>query len=698
MRKLARPGRPRSRSASSPRTSASASGTCRRSGRVRATSASSARAWPACQASAGVVAVSASRAAVSPVTHAASGRSPDRSASAAPSRSTNSARRPSRSTSPDSTSSSGSAVPSQLLALHRDAEQQPVQPRGPGVLREPVEPVRAAVRGRQPPPDPGTGDEVAQPVQVVAVEAEAAADRARGEQVEHLGRREPGVGELQQAPGDVEQRVHLPQRTVGEPDRQPVAGVAGSTLGIEPERRRHQRSEGLDVRAGDEDVARLQRRVGGEQAEHDLAEHLDLAVRAVAGVHRRPTGRPGRARGRPRAPGRRARRVAGAAAASPAASSAPGWCVSTPGRPASRSCSSRTSRPSAASSGWRGELGGGIGAARGHAHGHRRDAVPQGGGGVRQPQVHVAVAGEGGEHGQVVRGQAGGAEQRQPLRQGAARGVALAARRPPWRAAPRGSGTPIRARRRPPQLRLPAQVRGHVRVVARAPGVEQLGPVGGVGVEQARRGARPRRTGCAPAPGGRPAGRTTAGPRRCRRPPGAATPPGRGATGRRRRTTPVAPSTAAATTSPGAGKATCAHTPSPRPDAVPSRCARRCASQRSIPRAGTATTSAVNGSAGGSARTSASASARVSARSARCRCSTASPTVRDGAGFAAPSSGRALPRCSVLTFHAVQPRASPRRLRAVRGARRAVVHKPTATCGDRPPGFPHDRAILAPNG
>jgi len=35
----------------------------------------------------------------------------------------------------------------------------------------------------------------------------------------------------------------------------------------------------------------------------------------------------------------------------------------------------------------------------------------------------------------------------------------------------------------------------------------------------------------------------------------------------------------------------------------------------------------------------------------------------------------------VLTFHAVQPRASPRRLCAVPGARRPVVHKSTATCG-----------------
>ena len=367
------------------------------------------------------------------------------------------------------------------VALHRDTEQQPVQPRGPRVLREPVEPVGAAVRGRQPPPDPGTRDEVAQPLQVVAVQAETAADRARGEQVEHLGRREPGVDELQQAPGDVEHRVHLPQRTVREPDRQPVAGVA-VTLGIEPERRRHQRSEGLDVRAGDEDVTRLQGGVGGEQAEHDLAEHLDLAVRAVAGVHGDRAVVRGEhvvARGRPvvahvalQALQQRHRRAVRAGVVRVDAGEARQPQLQFPDVPAERG-EQRMAR----------ELGGGIGAARGHAHGQRRDAVPQGGRGVRQPQVHVAMAGEGREHGQVVRGQAGGAEQRQPLRQGAARGVVLQhgdRRGQPLRAVrdadPRAQG--------PPQLRLPAQVRGHVRVVARAPGVEQLGPVGGVGVEQ----------------------------------------------------------------------------------------------------------------------------------------------------------------------------------------------------------------------
>lgn len=92
--------------------------------------------------------------------------------------------------------------------------------------------------------------------------------------------------------------------------------------------------------------------------------------------------------------------------------------------------------------------------------------------------------GEGGEHGQVVRREAGGAEQREPLRQGGERGIALQRRN-------RG-GEPLRRIRggdpcaqRPPHLRLPPQVRGHVRVVAGPPRVEQFGAVRGVGGEEA---------------------------------------------------------------------------------------------------------------------------------------------------------------------------------------------------------------------
>ena len=46
-----------------------------------------------------------------------------------------------------------------------------------------------------------------------------------------------------------------------------------------------QRREDLDVGAHDDDVARLERRVVGEQVEDRVAHDLDLAGAAVAGVH-----------------------------------------------------------------------------------------------------------------------------------------------------------------------------------------------------------------------------------------------------------------------------------------------------------------------------------------------------------------------------------------------------------------------------
>jgi hypothetical protein len=67
-----------------------------------------------------------------------------------------------------------------------------------------------------------------------------------------------------------------------------VAGVLlarGVVVVLQAERGRDERRVVLDVGAHDQDVARLQRRVVGEQAGDHVAEHLDLPGRAVAGVH-----------------------------------------------------------------------------------------------------------------------------------------------------------------------------------------------------------------------------------------------------------------------------------------------------------------------------------------------------------------------------------------------------------------------------
>ncbi|SKS35833.1 Uncharacterised protein [Mycobacteroides abscessus subsp. abscessus] len=48
---------------------------------------------------------------------------------------------------------------------------------------------------------------------------------------------------------------------------------------------RYQRRVGFDVGAHDEDVARLQCGIVGQQAQQHLAQHIDLTCRAVAGMH-----------------------------------------------------------------------------------------------------------------------------------------------------------------------------------------------------------------------------------------------------------------------------------------------------------------------------------------------------------------------------------------------------------------------------
>ncbi len=100
--------------------------------------------------------------------------------------------------------------------------------------------------------------------------------------------RGPTVGEVEQPLEDAEDRVGLHQRAIGEADLQllvrvPAVGGAGDTT--ESERCLDQRGEALDVRTHDDDVARLERGVVGEQAEHDLAQHLDLPRGPVARVH-----------------------------------------------------------------------------------------------------------------------------------------------------------------------------------------------------------------------------------------------------------------------------------------------------------------------------------------------------------------------------------------------------------------------------
>ncbi len=224
---------------------------------------------------------------------------------------------------------------------------------------------------------------------------------------------------------------------------------------------RDQRGVGLDVGAHHEDVARLEGRVVLEQTDQHLAQHVDLAGRAVAGVHLQaavgrvvdPAGpllgawargwRAGRAGGAPAgwsAP-RRARRPARRAGpAAPGCGRAPG-CRG----PARRAAGGRRARPSGPPSG-----GPGRPVPRAVAAG-----LPQRRRGLRQPQVHVAGAGQGAEQRDLARRAAGCGRRARAARAGRGRRRRLparprcgpAARRAGRRAPARAGGATARAAR-----------------------------------------------------------------------------------------------------------------------------------------------------------------------------------------------------------------------------------------------------------
>ena len=243
-----------------------------------------------------------------------------------------------------------------VVAGHRHAEQHPVEPGAPGVLRG-AAPARTRARcsASKPQRTPDSRDPVGDRVQVVVGEPEPAAHRLGAGQVEHLAGGDPAAGELDQRAATAEQRVGAGRAPVGQPDPQPVGGVARPSTDVaEAEAGGDQRRVGLDVGAHHQDVARLEGRVVLEQPDQHLAQHVDLAGGAVAGVH---LDRPVAAR---RAGARRsgvgARWRAGRAWSQPSRVSGAGGIgvalVVGRDRASSARCSSRLSRPSEASSGW----------------------------------------------------------------------------------------------------------------------------------------------------------------------------------------------------------------------------------------------------------------------------------------------------------------------------------------------------------
>ncbi len=264
-----------------------------------------------------------------------------------------------------------------------------------------------------------------------------------------------------------------------------------------PERRPHQRRERLHVRAHDQHVARLERRIRGERREQQIPQHLHLPRRAVTRVYldtavrlrarfggsvgthgslyRTEQGVRGRLTGKvsvavqqriqallqlPDIAGQSRQQGVGDQIGGAVVGA---WTNSTSDRP----LVVRLDAGDRASITERGP------------HGRAR---------VRHPEVDVAVGGEGGDDSQLVGGESGQAEKGESLGQvdrvrfGAKSGAGVS------ESFGRARGID-RCAQRTPQLRLPREIVGHR--PARTVGVRALGPVeqhpralGGVGVEQ----------------------------------------------------------------------------------------------------------------------------------------------------------------------------------------------------------------------
>jgi hypothetical protein len=165
------------------------------------------------------------------------------------------------------------------VAGQSPAEQQPLQPEAPGVLLVGGERVRVgAVGAVEPPAHRALAHPAAQHVLRARVETEARGDRRQRDQVQHRHRVDTRGREVEHAQRDVGGGVAATRRPVDHAQRERRRAAGGR------ERRLDERRGPGDVGREDEDVARPQRRVGIEQGEQLVAQHLRLAHGAVAGV------------------------------------------------------------------------------------------------------------------------------------------------------------------------------------------------------------------------------------------------------------------------------------------------------------------------------------------------------------------------------------------------------------------------------
>ena len=355
-----------------------------------------------------------------------------------------------------------------VVLAHRDAEQHAVEPGLPRAAGQLIELERPAVRGVEPPADAARAHPLLQAPEVVVVEVEAPADGLAVGEVEHLRGGQPLAGELDQPGDDAEHRVGLPQRAVGEPHaqvgRRALEGLDLVVTGAE--RRLDQWRERLDVRAHHDHVARLERRVVGKQVQDRVAQHLDLAGAAVAGVDLDAA-----------VHGVRAAAVLAHVFLYPGeqrVGAGGDRVLVVHVRAAEHELQLARVVPP------RGEQGIGGALVDLGAAGHGRavlQPLPQRGRGVQQEQVDVAVRGERAQDVEVAGRQAREPEQREPRRE--VDEAAVGVQRPAGRAAPlRRPGHREPLAQPPPQLGLP------VLALAGRPALEHLRPVQRVAVEQ----------------------------------------------------------------------------------------------------------------------------------------------------------------------------------------------------------------------
>ena len=203
-----------------------------------------------------------------------------------------------------------------ITPVERRPDEDPVHAGAPRVLPEVAQLVVTPMLLVQPPAHGDRVDPVVEAVEVVVVEAEAAAHRGRTRQVEHLTAGEATAGQDDETRRELQERIRLPRRPIGQTHPESMCrvsrarqigrcsciggwtdgsrtdgGVGGlpalvASLGgqerAQAEAGVDERREGLDIRTHDEDVARLQTRIVGEEARDDIAQDVDLSGRAVA--------------------------------------------------------------------------------------------------------------------------------------------------------------------------------------------------------------------------------------------------------------------------------------------------------------------------------------------------------------------------------------------------------------------------------